>query len=95
MAPAQRPPSCYSIAPATSLLGYGPILPLPFDARRHLGGQLVEQGPRPLHGCLRAEPLSQGLYWCVGLVAILWNYRKEKRAQSLAMASRARWRRQS
>ncbi len=34
---------------------------------------------------LGAEPLSQALYWFAGLFVILWAYRKEKRAQSLAM----------
>ncbi len=34
---------------------------------------------------LGAEPLAQALYWTLGLVLVLWVFRREKRAQSLAM----------
>ncbi len=34
---------------------------------------------------LGAEPIAQALYWSLGLFAIVWAYRKEKRAQAIAM----------
>jgi hypothetical protein len=32
-----------------------------------------------------AEPIAQGLYWLLGLFVIVWQYRREKRAQAIAM----------
>ena len=34
---------------------------------------------------LGAEPIAQAIYWGLGLIAIVWQYRNEKRARAIAM----------